>query len=517
MPAKRLPMRQIREILRLRHDCQLSHRTIGRAVGLSPSTVSEHLGRAEAAGLSWPLSPEHEDGQLEARLFSRSGDAGSARAMPEMAYLHGELKRDGVTLQLLWVEYARQHPDGYRYSQFCKLYRRWARKLSVSMRQVHRAGEKLFVDFSGRKPSLVDPKTGEVRQVEMFVGVLGASSYTYAQATESQKLSCWLDAHVRMLEFFGGCPEIFVPDCLKSGVTSPCRYEPGINRSYEDLASHYGAAVVPARPYRAKDKPKVEVGVQVVQRWILAALRNVTFFSLAQMNVAILGLLDQLNARNTRHLGASRRELFERLDRPALRALPARRYEMAQWKYCTVNIDYHVEVEHNYYSVPHQLRGERVEARYSASTVEIWFKASRVASHRRLTGRRGYSTLPDHMPASHRAHAEWTPSRIIAWADKTGPATGHLAAAILKNRPHPEQGYRSCLGLMRLGRSHGDARLEAACRRALQLKAYSYTSVKNILAAGLEHQPIEPEAEQATLPAHDNLRGPAYYHKEETC
>ncbi|HKY31709.1 MAG TPA: IS21 family transposase [Candidatus Polarisedimenticolia bacterium] len=517
MPAKRLPMRQIREILRLRHDCHLSNRTIGRAVGLSPSTVSEHLSRAQAAGLSWPLAAELDDGQLEARLFRPSGSPDSVRAMPEMSYLHAELKRDGVTLQLLWVEYARQNPDGYRYSQFCKLYRRWTKKLSVSMRQVHLAGEKVFVDFSGKKPSIVDPKTGEVRQVELFVGVLGASSYTYARAVESQKLECWLDTHVRMLEFFGGCPEIFVPDCLKSGVTGSCRYEPVINRSYEDLASHYGVAVVPARPYRAKDKPKVEVGVQVVQRWILAALRNVTFFSLAQMNAAIEQQLDHLNARRTRHLGASRRELFERLDRPVLRALPVRRYEMARWKHCTVSIDYHVEVEHNLYSVPHQLHGERVEARYTATTVELWFKSTRVASHLRLTGRRGYSTLREHMPASHRAHAEWTPSRVIAWADKTGPATGHLAAAILKNRPHPEQGYRSCLGLMRLGRTHGDARLEAACRRALQLKAYSYTSVKNILAAGLEHQPLESEAEQATLPAHDNVRGPAYYHEEDTC
>jgi transposase len=320
-----------------------------------------------------------------------------------------------------------------------------------------------------------------------------------------------------MLEYFGGCPEIFVPDCLKSAVTTASRYEPVINRSYEDLASHYGAAVVPARPYRAQDKPKAEVGVQVVQRWILAALRNVTFFSLAQMNEAIEQQLDHLNARRTRHLGASRRELFERLDRPALRGLPMRRYEMAQWKYCTVNIDYHVEVEHNFYSVPHQLHDEHVEARYTATTVELWFKSNRVASHLRLTGQHGYSTVREHMPASHRAHAEWTPSRVIAWAGKTGPATGHLAAAILKNRPHPEQGYRSCLGLMRLGRTHGDARLEAACHRALQLKAYSYTSVKNILAAGLDHQPLESEAEQATLPAHDNLRGPAYYHKEDTC
>ncbi len=516
MPAKRLPMRQIREILRLKHGCHLPNRTIAGSVGLSAATVSDYLARARAADLGWPLPGGLDDVQLEARLFARAAEA-MPRAMPDMAHLHSELKRDGVTLQLLWVEYVRDHPDGYRYSQFCKRYRRWAGKLSASMRQTHRAGEKVFVDFSGKKPCIVDAKTGELKPVELFVGVLGASSYTYAQATESQQLPCWIDAHMRMLEYFGGCPEIFVPDCLKSGVTTPCRYEPAINRSYEDLASHYGAVVVPARPYRPKDKPKVEVGVQVVQRWILAALRNVTFFGLAQMNTAILQLLEQLNNRTTRHLGASRRELFERLDRPALRALPVKRYEMAEYKTCTVNIDYHVEVDHNYYSVPHQLQRERVEARYTATTVEILYKSTRIASHRRLTGRRRHATLTEHMPASHRAHAEWTPSRIIAWAGKTGPATAHLATAILKNRPHPEQGYRSCLGLMRLGQRHGAERLEAACRRALHLKAYSYTSVKNILAAGLEHQPLDSDAVQFSLPTHDNLRGAAYYHKEDGC
>jgi transposase len=510
-------MRLLREILRLRHDRGLSQRAIARSLSLGLGTVCECLAQAARAGLNWPLPAEFDDSQLAAAVAAepRPG-ALTRRPLPDLVRLHAERARPGVTLQLLWVEYLRDHPDGYRYTQFCEHYRRFARKLSPSMRQVHRAGEKAFVDFAGQKPWIVDRRTGEAVAGELFVGVLGASSFTYVEAVPSQQMPHWIGAHVRMLEFFGGVPEILVPDCLKGAVTIPCRYEPTINRTYQDLATHYGMAVIPARPQHPRDKPKVEAAVLVAERWILAALRHRTFFSFAVMNEAIHELLEGINNRTMKHLGTSRQQLYERLDRPALRGLPPNRYEMAEWMGCTVNIDYHVEVDHNYYSVPHQLRGESVEARATTSVVEVLFRSHRVASHPRLTGRGRFHTIPEHMPASHRAHAEWTPSRLINWAEKTGPATGRVVAEILRSRPHPEQGYRSCLGIMRLSERHGAARVEAACVRAERLRAASYKTVKNILGSGLDALPLDEPAEAtANLPTHDNIRGAGYYHKEE--
>ena len=519
MPPKRLPMRYLREILRLRQAGGLSQREIARSLSVGLGTVCECLGRAAAAELGWPLPAELDDAQLETLLAPpRPIEPSRPRPLPDLARIHTERRRPGVTLQLLWVEYLHDHPGGYRYTQFCEHYRRFLRKLSPPMRQAHRAGEKGFVDFAGQKPWIVDRRTGEVIAGELFVGVLGASSYTYAEAVPSQELGHWIAAHVRMFEYFGGVPEILVPDCLKGAVTTPCRYEPVLNRTYQDLATHYGTAVLPARPHHPRDKPKVEAAVQVAERWILAVLRHQTFFSFAELNEAIRPLLAALNERPMKHLGASRRELFERLDRPALRPLPLNRYEMAEWKECTVNIDYHVEVSHNYYSVPYQLVGERVEARATAMMVEGFFRGRRVASHVRRRGRGQYATWPEHMPASHRAHAEWTPSRLIAWAEKTGPATGGVVAEILRSRPHPEQGYRSCLGILRLAQRHGASRVEAACARAERLRAESYKTVKNILASGLDTLPWdEPDEAPPTLPAHDNIRGASYYQKEDPC
>jgi transposase len=503
-------MRRLREILRLKHECGLSHRAIAMACGVGAGTVSEYVRRARQAGLSWPLPEDQDDAALEARLFPPAPGAAGPRPLPDPAWLHQELKRPGVTLQLLWLEYAKVHPDGYRYSQFCERYRRFARTLAPTMRQVHRAGEKAFVDFSGKRPETVDRRTGEARPVELFVGVLGASSYLYAEVTEDQSLASFIAAHVHMLEDFGGCPELLVPDNLKAGVTRACRYEPQVNRTYEDMARHYGAAVLPARAHRPRDKPKVEVNVLVAQRWILARLRNRTFFSVAEMNAAVQDLRREINDRPMKHLGASRRELFERLDRPALKPLPETRFEMGTWKECGVNIDYHIDVDHALYSVPYQLIHQRVEARLTATTVEVYFKGRRVASHLRLFGRGRHVTVAEHMPSAHRAHAEWTPSRIVAWAGKTGPATARVVQAILDSRPHPEQGYRACLGLLRLGQARGADRLEAACARAERLGAYSYRTVKNILASGLDRVPLD-ESAPSPLPAHANIRGAAYY------
>ena len=509
MPARRLLVRKIREILRLKHEGGLSHRAIAQACAIGVGTVSLYLERAAQGGLGWPLPAELDDATLEARLFRRAAPA-QDRVRPDCAYIHRELKRDGVTLQLLWEEYAQVHSHGYRYSQFCEIYRQWARRLRPSMRQVHRAGEKTFIDFSGKRPGLVDRHTGELRRVELFVAVLGASGFTYTEATATQQLPDWVGAHTRMVEYFGGTTALWVPDQLKSAITRPCRYEPGVNRTYEDLAAHYGAVVVPARPRKPKDKAAVEGAVLLAQRWILARLRDQTFFSLGALNQAIRVLLDALNDRPMKKLGISRRALYEQLDCPALRPLPATRYVLAYWKLCRVSIDYHVLVERHAYSVPFQLLREQVEVRYTTTTVEVFFKGRRVSSHpRRYDGQP--STVAEHMPSAHRAHAEWTPSRLIRWAEKVGPATGELVTRILESRPHPEQGYKAVLGIMRLGRQHGNPRLDAASARAIALGSCRFHTVKNILATGQDRLPLEPPGETAPTPTHANIRGADYY------
>ncbi len=515
MAAKRLRMRKIRDILKLKHELGLAHRSIARALHVSIGTVSEYLAKAKEMGVSWPLPEEVDDAQLEARLFPRPAN-GHPRRNPDFSHIHEELKRHrSLTILQAWVEYAEDNPGGYRYSRFCELYGRWKKKLNPTMRQRHRAGERTFVDFSGKKPHIVNPETGEIEEVDLFVGVLGASSYTYAEATPSQDLTSWVKAHERMNEYFDGSTEIWVPDNLKSGVVWANRYEPGINRTYEDQAAHYGAVVIPARVGKPRDKAKVESGVLVVQRWILSVLRHRTFFSLLELNEAIREKLEILNRRPMKKLGASRRELYERLDRPALKPLPRERYEMWEWKTCTVNIDYHVELDDNFYSTPYALVYEKVETRKTASVVEVWFKGKRVASHPRLKGKGGYETTSEHMPRSHREYLEWTPSRLIHWAEKMGPATGRFISEILQRRRHPEQGFRSCMGIFRLSQSFGEQRLEAACLRAEALSSYSYRTVKNILSSGSDRLKVEPELDEVVHREHENIRGASYYEGRE--
>jgi len=512
-------MRKTRDVLRLRWQGGLSFRQISSSLGLGRSTVGDTLSRAEKADLQWPLPEDLDDAALEGLLYGEGvPEPPPQRPRPEWPRICRELRRKGVTLYLLWEEYRAVHLDGYQYSRFCELYSRFARKLSPTMRQVHRGGEKIFVDFSGLRPEIVDPKTGEVTQVELFIGALGASGYTYAEATGSQDLACWIGAHQRMFHFFEGSSAILVPDNLKSGITRPCRYEPGVNRTYEEMAAHYGTVVIPARVRRPKDKPKAELSVLLAQRWILAVLRHRTFFSLDELNEAIWELLPRLNERKLQKLDVSRRDLFEQLDRPLLQPLPPQRYELGEWFSPRVNIDYHVEIKKNYYSVPYTLVREKVESRVTATTVEILFKDKRVASHVRKPGRGKYSTQSAHMPAAHRAHLEWTPSRLIHWAQKAGPATREVVTHILETRPHPEQGYRACLGIMRLGKTHGDDRLEAASARAIHLCSFSYQTVKNILASGTDRLPLDEETDASSTPAHGNVRGPSYYaSKEVSC
>ncbi len=508
-------MRKLRDVLRLHYEAGVGHRAIAQACAIGLGTVTAYLQRAAAVGVTWPVPAELDDVALEARLFARpAADPGRHRQLPDWSQLHQELKKPGVTLMLLWQEYRAAHPHGYAYSQFCERYRQWARTLKPSMRQVHRAGEKLFVDFSGTRPHLTDARTGEPIVVELFVGVLGASGLIYAEATVAQDLPSWISAHVRMVEYFQGSPAVWVPDNLKSGVTIASRYEPEINRTYAELAQHYGAVVIPARVATPTDKPKVEVSVQIAQRWVLAALRHRTFFTLADLNAAIGERVDAINERPMRVVGVSRRALWGQIDRPALKPLPTTRYELAEWKPCRVNIDYHVEVDHNFYSVPSQLVHQRVDARFTASTVEIYLAGRRVAAHARGTGRGRFVTDLAHMPRAHRAHAEWTPSRLIAWAEQSGPATGRLVAGLLERRPHPEQGYRACLGLMRLGRVHGADRLEAACLRAERLQSYRYRTVEHILLYQQDQLPLDEPTPARPPITHDNLRGTAFYEED---
>jgi transposase len=505
-------MRKIAKVLRLKWECQQSNRAIARSCSISHSTVAEYLDRAQKAGLSWPLPEDMGEDELFDLLFPKAPQSGSrVIPCPDWSWVHTELRKKSVTLRLLWVEYREAHPDGYGYSQFCALYRKWAGCLNPSMRFEHKGGEKVFVDYAGQTVPVVDPHTGEVHAAQIFIGVLGASNYTYAEAHESQELPNWISAHVRMFSFFGGAPEIIVPDNLKAGVKHPCRYEPDLNPTYQDLARHYGIAVIPTRVRKPKDKAKAEVGVQVVERWILARLRNRTFFNLTDLNEAIGELLDELNARSMEHLERSRRELFEELDRPALKPLPEQPYEFAIWKKARVNIDYHVEFEKHYYSVPYTLIHKEVYVRATQLAIEIYHNNKRVASHRRIKAPGRHTTVAEHMPPAHQKYLEWSPERLVNWAKKTGPHTAQLVHVLLQSRQHPQQAYRSCLGLLRLGDRYGQERLEAACRRALPAGIHSYKGVKNILDAKLDQ--VEIEEPSAVIPAsHENVRGQEYYH-----
>jgi transposase len=513
MPAKReLTMRQLRYMLRLHHD-GVSAREIGRTLGVARSTIQDNLRRAQASGIGWPVPAELTDDILEQRLFARGGTKAGLRrrSEPDWGTLARELKRPGVSLMVLWEEYRESQPDGYGYSRFCDLFREFERRLSPVMRQHHVAGDKVFVDYSGKRIAIVDPGTGVVHDAEIFVGVLGASSYTYAEASFTQTLPDWIGAHVRMFRFFGGVPRLLVPDNLKSGVHKASFYDPEINRSYGMMAAHYGVGVLPARPRKPRDKAKVEAGVRFAQSYILGRLRHQSFFSLAECNTAIASCLDRMNAHVMRRLGVSRRDLFESIERSALRALPAQEYEYAEWRLARVGLDYHVEVKDFFYSVPHTLIRAEVDIRVTARTVEVFHRGLRVAAHQRRYGGRQHGTDPDHMPSSHRRYAEWTPDRFQRWARTIGPNTEALVIAVLTHRPHPEQGFRTCLGILRLYRGIEPARAEAVSARALEIGAMNYRSVASILANNLDRVAARESHDEPTLFDHPNVRGPRYF------
>ena len=516
MANKRTAMRRIREVLRLVLDCKLSNRKAGVSLGIGRSTVDEYVRRAAAARLVWPLPPDLDDTALEALLFPPAPlPSNVARPEPDFVWLHDQLKQPGVNLSLLWHEYRERHPDGYQYSAFCAHYRRWQAMHNLSMRQVHRAGDKTFSDFAGTKIPVVDPATGEVAYAHLFVTALGASGFGFGTAFWHEDTEAWCRGHIEAFEYFGGAPQLIVPDNPKATVIRASAYEPELNISFQQMAAHYGSAVLPARVRHPKDKPKAESTVRLYTTWVIARLRHRTFFSLRELNEAIHELIDLANDKPFKKQPGSRRELFERLDKPALKPLPRDRWEFAEFRIVRVDNSYHIEVDGRAYSVPHQLARNEVELRLTGETVEVLFKGRRVAAHaRRLVSEP--ATLKEHMPPNHRWYADWSPARFLSWAASIGTATTQLIEKHLASAAHIEISYRRCIGILKLAKSYGNDRLEAASQRGLATGAVSYGSIKSMLKGGIDRRPL-PAEELPTqlLILHENIRGASYYSTKE--
>jgi transposase len=502
-------MRKLKEVLRLRFLAGLSNRKIARVTGVGKSTVSKHVGRAEELGLDWPKVEKLSEGSLEEMLYPAPGASGGQQQVPDWEVVAKELRRKGVTRRLLWEEYKEeQGRQAYSYSRYCELYTVWKGGVEPVMRFEHEAGEKCFVDYSGQTLSVVDPTTGEVRQAEVFVATLGASNYTYVDVTWTQRSADFLASHQRAVEFYGGVPRIFVLDNLKSGVTMADRYEPLVNRSYEDLLSHLNAVAIPGRARKPRDKARVENGVLQAERWVLAPLRDRTLIGLQEARTAVLERLEKLNARPFQKMAGSRLSVFEELEQPALQGVPKERWVPAEWKEVKVHIDYHVEIDKHYFSVPYRLIGAELDAKITPALVEIYQKGQPVTTHRR-TGDR-YSTKAEHMPSSHREHLKWSPPRVVARAKKIGSHVAELVDRLMSSKKHPEQGYRPCLGIVRLAERWGEDRLDSACRRAIAFSTYSYRSVKTILEKGLDRV-SEGDGEAPSPVEHCNIRGQRAY------
>lgn len=508
-------MRKIQEILRLHYEGKLRQREIARAANVSQSTVSTYIGRAMKAQLNWPPPADWDEDRLLAALYPKqpaTPPREDTRPRPDFVHVQRQLQtHTELTIALLWEEYREQQPNGYCYSRFCKLYRQWKKTQDVVMRQEHRPGERMFLDWAGAVIRVQQPD-GATLEAALFVSALGVSSYTYAEALPNKQMGSFLQAQIHAFEFYGGCPQLLVEDNTKTGVTRACRYEPDLNPTYQEFALHYHVGVLPTRVAKPRDNAKAESAVQVVQRWIVMRLRNRIFHSLADLNTAIRELLVLVNQRPFRkRRDECRASLFERIDHPALQPLPAEPYDLSQWARARVNIDYHIAFENNYYSVPYSLTGEMVEVRATPATLEIFHKSRRVASHVRLRGRHGTHTVPEHRPKSHRAQLKWTPSRIVEWAAKTGPHTADLVERVLASKPHPEMGYRTCLGFIRLAEQYTAPRMEAAAQRALLTGAIALRQVTSMLSTGLDQQPISPPPDRPPSPPHENLRGPEYF------
>jgi len=513
MPAHRLTMRKISDVLRLHFQSRLSCRQIAQALSVSRAGVHTTIDRATAAGLTWPLPEGVTDVELELLLYppAESSQEIQPRTLPDWKKVRTELSRKHVTRRLLWEEYHEAHPQGVGYSQYCELYKQWRLHVDPVMRIERKAGEKLFVDWSGDSIGVIDPKTGEVHQTQLFVAVLGSSSYLYAEATWTQQLQDWIMAHVRAIEFLGGCPALLIPDNTKTAVKRPCYYEPTIHRTYADFARHYGMAILPARVRKPRDKAPAEAGVLHAQRRILGRLRNRQFFSLADLNEAINEEVDAINEAPFQKLDGSRKSQFEEIDQPALMPLPQNPYEYAEWLSPRAGINYHIEIEKHFYSVPHRLMRRKLDVRLTANVVEVFYRNERVASHRRGFRKYGYTTVPEHMPSNHRFYAEWNPERIQKWAASMGGSVALVCEEIMRKRSHPEQGFRACMGIIRLTKLYEKERCQAACQRALAAGTVNYRSIESILKRGLDRLPLFSDTTPEPLPNHEHIRGPEYY------
>jgi len=509
---RRMRMKDIRRVIRLNQQSGLSTRQIAKSLNISRSTISDYLQRYKQSGLKLASLDGLTDSQIYASLFPVKPDAVEKhqKPFPNFGNIHTELKRRYMTRQLLWEEYRQAYPDGYGYTQFCQLYKNWSKSLTVSMRQIHKAGEKMFVDYSGLKWKVTDPKTGIVEEVDIFVAVLGASGYTYAEASRDQTKQSFINSHNHAFQYFGGVTEMIIPDNLKSAVTKASRYDPDLNETFQDMAEHYGTVILPARPYRPKDKGKVELSVKLVQRWILARLRHQTFFSIEELNEAIWSLLDDLNNRNMKKLEKSRRQLFEELDSPALKPLPVYPYELREFELCKVSIDYHIELLKCYYSVPYQLVGKDLDVRFTATVVEVFYQHKRVAFHKRFYRIGAYSTQKEHMASSHRVYAEWTPSRLINWALSFGKNMGELVETIMEVKPHPEMGFRTSLGIINTAKKYDKEAVELAARKMIELKSYRVRHFRSILK-NKTYLTARKQSDLTLPQKHENLRGALYY------
>lgn len=513
MARRRQSLRKIKEILRL-HESGIEKTKIAVITSLTRKTVREYLNRADNANLKYQDINNLSSKEIYAKLFSlNSEQTQHKKTQPDWSWIHQEMKKKNVTLTLLWEEFIQENPRGIRSSQFSYHYNHWKKKLNLSMRQTHKLGEKCFVDYAGHTIPIVDQNTGEIKKAQIFVAILGASNYTYAEATWTQSTQDWTSSHANAFEYFGGVTELVIPDNLRTGINKACRYEPEINKSYHDLAMHYGVAVMPTRIRKPKDKSKVENAVQVVERWILASLRNRTFFSLSELNKAISELLEKLNNKPFKKLPGTRKSIFNEQEKSTLKPLPIKRYEFATWKKAKVNIDYHIEVEGCYYSLPYNYVRENVETQISSSSITVFRNNKYICTHIRSSKKGSFTTKKEHMPKSHQEYLEWTPTRIANWANSIGKNTGILVSKIINSKSHPALGYRSALGVIRLGKKYGNNRLEKACSRAITFGGFYYKSVKSILEKGLDKQPIEkPEKE---IPQdHQNIRGSQYFQSE---
>lgn len=513
MPMERLSMRKIKEVLRLKYECQLSNVKIASSCQISREAVRKYLLRANKAQLNWPLPLDLDDEAIERLLFP-SEFIDKKKPQPNWSDVHNELKKKGVTLWLLWDEYrAGREGDGLGYSRFCFLYRDYQSNIDIPMRQTHKAGEKLFIDYAGLTVPWTDQTTGEVHQAEIFVTTLGASNYTYVEAMRTQSLPDWINGHIHAFEFMGGVTEILVPDNLKSGVSKAHIYEPDINPTYQDMANHYGVAIIPARVRKPQDKAKVETGVKHVEQRILAPLRHRTFFSIAEINQAIRELLESYNKKPFQQMPGSRHSQFMELEKAYLRPLPNYRYDYAEWKKVKAGIDYHIAFDNHYYSVPFRYRKLELHLKITRTILECFYKGQSIAVHKRSYGK-GHTTTKEHMPKKHQAYIEWTPERIIHWAKSHGEHTATLIKIMIESRPHPQQAFRACLGILRLGRHYGKSRIENAAKRAVAIGSCSYKSMESILKHRLDEKPLNPPKDSyaSKIIPHENIRGGDYYH-----